>query len=116
MVGTRIHEFTKVRAASAKCATRSVPATCLRVARGSTMAPRLNVAAIVTTATMMGADSSSSMYRVQICSAVKRLIHTKISARNSETAQFQHTSTRVKVDQCAGRRKKITQPTTTEDH
>src|SRR3984957_2566084 len=116
MVGTRIQELTRVIAASAKCAPRSVPVTCRIVASGSTMATRLNAAAIVTTIRMMGAVSSSSMYFVQICSALKRVIQKKISARNSVTPQFQHTSARLKVDHCAGSRKNTAQPTATEIH
>src|SRR5277367_98550 len=110
MVGTNIHEFTKVRAARAKCPTLSVPVACLIVASGSIMAKRLRSAATVTAARMMVADSSSSMYLEQISSAVNRVIHAYISTRNSATPQFQQTNTRLKVDHWSGRKKKIAHP------
>src|SRR3984957_16455031 len=116
IVGTRTQELIRVIAASAKCAVRSVPVTCRIGASGSTIATRLNAAAIVTTTRMMGAVSSSSMYFVQICAALKRVIQKNINARNSVTAQFQHTSVRLMVDQCAGSRKNTTHPALTEIH
>ena len=65
---------------------------------------------------MMGAVSSSSMYFVQICPAVSRVIQKNINIRNSVTPQFQHTSTRLTVNQCAGSRENLTQPAATEIH
>src|SRR5580658_3863385 len=99
MLGTNIHEFTNVTAASAKCPTRSLPATDLSVASGSTMATRLSMAAIITPIRMKGADSSSSRYLEQICCADRPFIQANNSARNSATPQFQHTNTRLRADQ-----------------
>src|SRR5271168_1280854 len=116
MVGTKIQESTNVSVASAKCAARTEPVTCLIVANGSTMAPRLSIAARITTTRMMGADASSSIYLEQICAAVRRVIHRKINARNNKTPPFQHTSTRLKIDHCSGRKKNIAAPAITEIH
>jgi hypothetical protein len=39
-----------------------------------------------------------------------------MSARNSATPQFQHTKIRLKVDQCAGNKKKTAHPAAVEIH
>src|ERR1700733_12925647 len=114
MVGTSTQELIRVNAASEKWAIRSIPVACLRVANGSMMATRLSIAAAVTTARMMGADSSSSMYREQICAAVRRDIQTKIKIRNKSTPQFQPTSTRLNTDQWPGRQQYAVMPAATE--
>src|ERR1700722_9629333 len=114
MVGTSTQELTKVRAGSEKCAARSMPLACLRVANGSMMATRLSKAATMTAPRMMGADSSSSMYREQICAAVRRDIQTKIKIRNKSTPQFQPTSTRLNTDHWPGRQKYTVMPAATE--
>src|SRR5580692_964472 len=116
MVGTKIHESMSVSAASAKCAARTEPVTCLTVASGSTMATKLSIAARVTTTRMMGAEASSSIYFEQICAAVRRVIQMKISTRNKITPPSQHTSTRLKIDHCPGRKKNNAVPAITEIH
>ena len=57
---------------------------------------------MTTTPRITGPDSSSSIYREQICCAVSPLIHTQSSARNVVTPQSHATSTRVTSDQLPG--------------
>src|ERR1700676_4144111 len=116
MVGTSSHELISVSAASAKCAARTEPLTCLIVASGSRMAKRLATAAMITTARMKGADSSSSMYLVQISSALRCVIQKKISPRKRMGPPFQQISTLLKIDQSLGRRKNSAQPARNEIH
>src|ERR1700761_2099864 len=115
-MGTSSHELIKVTAASAKCAVRSEPVTCLMVASGSMMANRLATAAITTRMRMKGADSSSSIYFVQICAAVKRVIQSRISVMNTTTPVFQLTRTRLKTDHSWGRKKNRIVPIAKEHH
>src|SRR3984885_8066234 len=116
MVGTSSHELISVSAARAKCAVRTEPLTCLMVASGSTMANRLATAANTTRTRMKGAVESSSMYLVQICAAVRRVIQMEINVRNKIMPPFQHTSTRLKIDQSCGRKKNSSIPAMNEIH